>query len=211
MDRYRDLARLRRCEGRLCLPTSRAGDVAVLEPRRPRVWSSGERRLRSTVLSLRSRSRSTRGPSSTATTRWCGAPDARSATALRDGATAAARTTARTCWRRWPPRSRCGRRVGRDRQRRCAPRSGCRTGSSWSASRRGARYFDDSKATNIGAVEKSIASFREPDRSAARRLRQGRRLRRAAAGADRATVRRVVCFGAAGPHIARQLAGQVAV
>jgi len=75
--------------------------------------------------------------------------------------------------------------------------------------RRGARFFDDSKATNIGAVEKSIASFREPivlllggyDK-----------------GGDFAALlpaliehgSRVVCFGAAGPHIARQLAGQVA-
>jgi UDP-N-acetylmuramoylalanine--D-glutamate ligase len=74
------------------------------------------------------------------------------------------------------------------------------------AERRGARFFDDSKATNIGAVRKSIDSFDE-------------RIVLLLGGYDkggdfaslrsvlRERVERVVCFGAAGPHIAGQLDG----
>jgi UDP-N-acetylmuramoylalanine--D-glutamate ligase len=74
------------------------------------------------------------------------------------------------------------------------------------AERRGARFFDDSKATNIGAVRKSIDSFDE-------------RIVLLLGGYDkggdfaslrsvlRERVERVVCFGAAGPHILGQLDG----
>jgi UDP-N-acetylmuramoylalanine--D-glutamate ligase len=70
---------------------------------------------------------------------------------------------------------------------------------------RGVRYFDDSKATNVGAVEKSIASFpggivlllggydKGGDFGVLRRFLG-------------APVDDVVYFGAAGPEIARQLA-----
>ncbi len=76
------------------------------------------------------------------------------------------------------------------------------------AEKSGARYFDDSKATNVGAVEKSIASFpggiilllggydKGGDFRSLRRCMPGR-------------VDRVVCFGAAGPEIAAQLSGAV--
>jgi UDP-N-acetylmuramoylalanine--D-glutamate ligase len=74
------------------------------------------------------------------------------------------------------------------------------------AEKAGARFYDDSKATNIGAVEKSIASFADPivlllggydkggDFGSLRDMIASR-------------VDRVVCFGAAGPSIAAQLSG----
>jgi len=74
------------------------------------------------------------------------------------------------------------------------------------AEKAGARFYDDSKATNVGAVEKSIASFDDPivlllggydkggDFGSLRDLIAAR-------------VERVVCFGAAGPSIAAQLGG----
>ncbi len=70
--------------------------------------------------------------------------------------------------------------------------------------RNGVRFFDDSKGTNVGAMEKSIASFaagvillaggydKGGDFAALAPLLPGR-------------VKHVVCFGAAGPTIARQL------
>lgn len=74
------------------------------------------------------------------------------------------------------------------------------------AERAGARYYDDSKATNVGAVEKSIASFDQPivlllggyDKGGDFRSLRDLIARR---------VDRVVCFGAAGPSIAAQLSG----
>lgn len=74
------------------------------------------------------------------------------------------------------------------------------------AEKDGARYYDDSKATNIGAVEKSIASFDAPIVLLLGGYDKGgdfRSLRDLIA----ARVDRVVCFGAAGPSIAAQLAG----
>lgn len=72
----------------------------------------------------------------------------------------------------------------------------------------GAQYYDDSKATNIGAVEKSIASFDSPIILLLGGYDKGsdfRSLRESVAE----RVERVVCFGAAGPQIASQLAGAV--
>lgn len=74
------------------------------------------------------------------------------------------------------------------------------------AEKRGVRYYDDSKATNVGAVEKSIASFdggvvlllggydKGGDFASLRALIEAR-------------VARLVCFGAAGRSIAAQLDG----
>ena len=47
------------------------------------------------------------------------------------------------------------------------------------AERDGVRWFDDSKATNVGATVKSLESFAEPVVLLAGRRRQGRRLRAA--------------------------------
>ncbi len=72
----------------------------------------------------------------------------------------------------------------------------------------GARYFDDSKATNVGAVEKSIASFDDRIILLLGGYDKGgdfRSLRPSLA----ARVDKVVCFGAAGPAIAAQLGGVV--
>jgi UDP-N-acetylmuramoylalanine--D-glutamate ligase len=74
--------------------------------------------------------------------------------------------------------------------------------------RAGVRWFDDSKATNVGAVEKSIDSFAggivlllggydKGGDFAALRPRIAAR------------VSHVVCFGAAGPHIAEQLGAAI--
>ncbi len=74
--------------------------------------------------------------------------------------------------------------------------------------RGGAKFFDDSKATNIGAVEKSIASFEDRIILLLGGYDKGgdfRALRSSLA----ARVERVVCFGAAGPSIAAQLDGAV--
>ncbi len=74
------------------------------------------------------------------------------------------------------------------------------------AEKAGARFYDDSKATNIGAVEKSIASFDDRIVLLLGGYDKGgdfRTLRDVIA----ARVERVVCFGAAGPSIAAQLDG----
>jgi len=75
--------------------------------------------------------------------------------------------------------------------------------------RGGARFFDDSKATNIGAVEKSIASFAEPIVLLLGGYDKGGDFA-ALIPALRERGSRVVCFGAAGPQIARQLEGRIA-
>lgn len=70
--------------------------------------------------------------------------------------------------------------------------------------RRGVSYYDDSKGTNVGAVEKSLLSF--PDGIV---LLLGGHDKggdfRALRELIRERVARVICFGAAGPKIARQL------
>jgi len=72
----------------------------------------------------------------------------------------------------------------------------------------GVRYYDDSKATNVGAVEKSIRSFpgdivlllggydKGGDFGALRTLIAER-------------VAQTICFGSAGPHIAAQLGASI--
>ena len=69
----------------------------------------------------------------------------------------AARTTARTCWRR-SPRRRPGA-CRRDAIQRASPDDGLPHRLELVRERDGVRFFDDSKGTNVGAVEKSLASF----------------------------------------------------
>jgi UDP-N-acetylmuramoylalanine--D-glutamate ligase len=74
------------------------------------------------------------------------------------------------------------------------------------AEKGGARWYDDSKATNVGAVEKSIASFAGGVVLLLGGYDKGgdfASLREPIA----ARVARVVCFGAAGPAIAAQIDG----
>lgn len=71
---------------------------------------------------------------------------------------------------------------------------------------RGARFFDDSKATNVGAVEKSIASFDGRIVLLLGGYDKGGDFRSLLPSIEQ-RVDRVVCFGAAGPTIAEQLGG----
>jgi hypothetical protein len=69
--------------------------------------------------------------------------------------------TSRTSW----PRSRVARLAGADPRRcrrRSTDRSPCRTGWHASPSAAGVAWFDDSKATNVGAAARSVESFAGP-------------------------------------------------
>ncbi len=68
----------------------------------------------------------------------------------------------------------------------------------------GARYYDDSKATNVGAVEKSLASFSEEIVLLLGGYDKGGDFT-ALLPRIGAQVTHVLCFGKAGPHIRQQL------
>ena len=100
----------------------------------------------------------------------------------------------------------------RPRSRRRSTRSSrCRTASRWWRERDGVRWYDDSKATNVGAAVKSLESFAEPVVLLAGGVDKGGDYAPLAAAA-RGRVRRALVFGAARERLAAALeAAEVAV
>ena len=96
--------------------------------------------------------------SSTATASSPGAGTAGRSGSPRASITCRGSITGKTSWLRWQQPSSWGA-IPR-RATRPLPRfAGCLTAWSWSVPVNGVRWYEDSKATNVGSVEKALASF----------------------------------------------------
>ena len=179
LDRYADFAEYRDAKARL-FAAQGPDDLAVLNGDDPECVAVRAPAARRRVVTVRRAAPSrVRAQRRSTAARWSlRLPGAARGALRRSRARGSpAGTTSRTSWRRSRVRA-SGRRAARrgaGGDRRASSR--CRTASRWCAERAGVRWYDDSKATNVGATVKSLESFTEPGGPARGRRRQGRRLR----------------------------------